>query len=73
MIEFSLFDKIKGIANFIYKSPLFLVLLVALILVILDITLISKKSKSTKIIYSIISLLVVSIFTKLRNFCYNIS
>ena len=62
MVEYSLFDKIKMVYNLVISSPLFLILLFGIILMIIDMVYISKKDKKTKIIYGIISFLVIGIF-----------
>ncbi len=62
MVEYSLFDKIKTVFNLVTKSPLFLVLIFGIILMVIDILYISKKDKKTKIIYTVISLIVIGLF-----------
>ena len=59
MVEITLFNKIKLISGLIISSPLFLILILGLILMTVDILFISKKSKRAKIIYTIISLIVI--------------
>src|SRR5574344_1692794 len=61
MVEFSLWEKIKTVFNLIFTSPLFLILLFGIILMIVDIKLISKKDKKTKVIYAILSLVIVGL------------
>ena len=62
MVEYSLFDKIKTVFNLITDSPLFLVLLFGILLMIVDVLYISKKDKTTKILYLIVSLILVIFF-----------
>lgn len=59
MVELSLLDKIKTLFNLILSSSLFLILLISIGIVILDICYISRKSRKVKIIYGIISVLVI--------------
>ena len=61
MVEFTLLEKIRTVFSLIFSSPLFLVLLFGLVLILVDIRFISKKDKKTKVIYSVISLLVIGI------------
>lgn len=62
MVEYTLFEKIKTIFNLITSSPLFLILLFGILLMIIDIFFISKTDKKTKIIYIVVSLLVIILF-----------
>lgn len=62
MVEYSLLDKIKTVFNLVVDSPLFLILLLGIILMIVDILLISKKDRKTKIIYTIISFILIIFF-----------
>ncbi len=62
MIEYTLFEKIKTVFNLVIESPLFLILLLGIILMIVDILFISKKDKKTKIIYIIVSFLLIIFF-----------
>lgn len=72
MVEYTLLEKIKATFNLVFSSPLFLILLVGFALMAVDIFFISRKSKSTKIIYLIVSLIIIIIllqnyFTSLFN------
>ncbi len=62
MIEYSLLDKIKTVFNLVVDSPLFLILLLGVLLMIIDILFISKKDKKTKIIYAVISVVLIIFF-----------
>lgn len=62
MVEYTLFEKIKTIFNLITNSPLFLILLFGILLMLIDIFYISKTDKKTKIIYIIVSLLMIILF-----------
>ncbi|MDD2409829.1 MAG: hypothetical protein PHD03_03820 [Bacilli bacterium] len=59
MVEYTLLEKIKTLFNLVTNSPLFLILLFGIFLMIIDITFISKADKKTKIIYSIVSIIVI--------------
>ena len=59
MVEYTLLEKIKTLFNLITNSPLFLILVLGILLMIIDIAFISKTDKKTKIIYSIISIIVI--------------
>ena len=61
MVELTLLERLKLIFNLVFSSPLFLILLFGFILMILDIFWISKKSKKTKVIYIIISIIVIGL------------
>ena len=59
MVELSLLDKIKTLLNLVLSSSLFLILLISIGIIILDICYISRKSKKVKMIYSIISFMII--------------
>lgn len=59
MVEISLFDKIKLLFDLIVSSPLFLILIFGFALMAVDIFVISKKSKLTKIMYLVISIIII--------------
>ena len=59
MVELSLLDKIKTLLNLVLSSSLFLILLISIGIIILDICYISRKSKKVKIIYSVISFMII--------------
>ena len=59
MVELSLLDKIKTLLNLVLSSSLFLILLISIGIIILDICYISRKSKKVKIIYSVISFVII--------------
>jgi len=61
MVEISLFDKIKLTLDLIISSPLFLILLFGFALMVFDIFIISKKSRKTKVMYLIVSLIVIGL------------
>lgn len=61
MIEFTLFDKISTVFNLIFSTPLFLILILGFILMIIDINFISKKDKKTKIIYFVVSIVILGL------------
>lgn len=62
MVEYTLLDKIKTVFNLVIESPLFLILLLGIILMVVDILFISKKDRKTKIIYTIVSFILVIFF-----------
>lgn len=62
MVEYSLLDKIKTVFNLIVDSPLFLILLLGIVLMIVDILFISTKDRKTKIIYTIVSFIMIFFF-----------
>lgn len=59
MVELSLLDKIKTLLNLVLSSSLFLILLISIGIIILDIFYISRKSKKVKMIYAVISLMII--------------
>ncbi|MDD4706186.1 MAG: hypothetical protein PHS24_03120 [Bacilli bacterium] len=59
MIEYTLLERVKTLFNLITNSPLFLILLFGILLMIIDIMFISKADKKTKIIYAIVSIIIV--------------
>ena len=59
MVELSLLDKIKTLLNLVLSSSLFLILLISIGIIILDISYISRKSKKVKMIYAVISLMII--------------
>lgn len=62
MVEYTLLEKIKTLFNLITDSPLFLILLFGILLMIIDIMFISKTDKKTKIIYAVVSLIIIILF-----------
>ena len=61
MVEITLLERLKITFSLIFSSPLFLILIFAFLLMIADIYIISKKSKTTKIVYLIISLVIIGL------------
>lgn len=59
MVELSLLDKIKTLLNLVLSSSLFLILLISIGIIILDICYISRKSKKVKMIYAVISFMII--------------
>lgn len=59
MVELSLLDKIKTLLNLVLSSSLFLILLISIGIIILDISYISRKSKKVKMIYAVISFIII--------------
>ena len=59
MVELSLLDKIKTLLNLVLSSSLFLILLISIGIIILDICYISRKSKKVKMIYAVISFVII--------------
>lgn len=59
MVELSLLDKIKTLLNLVLSSSLFLILLISIGIIILDICYISRKSKKVKMIYAVISFIII--------------
>ena len=59
MVEMSLLERLKLTLNLVFSSPLFLVLIFGFILMLVDIYFISKKSKRTKVIYLVVSLIII--------------
>ena len=59
MVELSLLDKIKTLLNLVLSSSLFLILLISIGIIILDISYISRKSKKVKMIYAVISFMII--------------
>ena len=59
MVELSLLDKIKILLNLVLSSSLFLILLISIGIIILDISYISRKSKKVKMIYAVISFMII--------------
>lgn len=64
MVELTLLERIKVTLSLVISSPLFLVLLLGIALMLVDIYFISKKSKKTKIIYLIVSLIIVMLLSR---------
>ncbi|MDD4188415.1 MAG: hypothetical protein PHX04_06675 [Bacilli bacterium] len=62
MVEYTLLEKIKTVFNLVYTSPLFLILLLGIALMIIDILFISKKDSKTKIVYSLVSIILIFFF-----------
>lgn len=62
MVEYTLFEKIQTLFNLITSTPLFLVLLLGIALMIIDMMFISKKDKKTKIVYALISAIIIILF-----------
>lgn len=62
MVEYTLLEKIKTVFNLIYTSPLFLILLLGISLMVIDILFISKKDSKTKIVYGVISIILIFFF-----------
>lgn len=62
MVEYTLLEKIKTVFNLIYTSPLFLILLLGISLMVIDILFISKKDSKTKIVYGVISIVLIFFF-----------
>lgn len=61
MVELSLIEKIKTLFTLIFSSSLFLILLLGIFIVLVDIFYISKQSKKVKIMYFIVSIVVIGI------------
>lgn len=61
MAELSLIEKIKTLFTLIFSSSLFLILLLGIFIVLVDIFYISKQSKKVKIMYFIVSIVVIGI------------
>ena len=61
MVELSLLDRFKITLDLVFSSPLFLILLFGIFLMLVDVFLISKKSKIVKIIYLIVSFIIIAI------------
>ena len=64
MVEYTLLEKIKATFNLVFSSPLFLILLIGFALMAVDIFFISRKSKTTKIVYLIVSIIIVMLLLK---------
>lgn len=61
MVELSLIEKIKTLFTLIFSSSLFLILLLGIFIILVDIFYISKQSRKVKIMYLIVSVIVMVI------------
>ena len=61
MVELSLIEKIKILFTLIFSSSLFLILLLGIFIILVDVFYISKQSKKIKIMYMIVSIIVIGI------------
>lgn len=61
MVELSLIEKIKTLFTLIFSSSLFLILLLGIFIILVDIFYISKQSKKVKIMYLVVSFVVIGI------------
>ena len=61
MVELSLLEKIKTLFTLIFSSSLFLILLLGIFIILVDIFYISKQSKKVKIMYFVVSIVVIGI------------
>ena len=61
MVELSLLEKIKTLFILIFSSSLFLILLLGIFIILVDIFYISKQSKKVKIMYFVVSIVVIGI------------
>lgn len=61
MVELSLIEKIKILFTLIFSSSLFLILLLGIFIILVDVFYISKQSKKIKIMYIIVSIIVIGI------------
>lgn len=59
MIELSLLEKIGSLFSLVFSTPLFLILLLCFLLMIIDMYFISKQKKNVKIIYAVLSVVIV--------------
>ena len=61
MVELSLIEKIKTLFTLIFSSSLFLILLLGIFIILVDVFYISKQSRKVKIMYLIVSVIVMAI------------
>ena len=61
MVELSLIEKIKTLFTLIFSSSLFLILLLGIFIILVDVFYISKQSRKVKIMYLIVSVIVMVI------------
>ena len=61
MVELSLREKIKTLFTLIFSSSLFLILLLGIFIILVDVFYISKQSRKVKIMYLIVSVIVMVI------------
>ena len=61
MVELSLIEKIKTLFTLIFSSSLFLILLLEIFIILVDVFYISKQSRKVKIMYLIVSVIVMAI------------
>lgn len=61
MVELSLVEKIKTLFTLIFSSSLFLILLLGIFIILVDVFYISKQSRKVKIMYLIVSVIVMVI------------
>lgn len=61
MVELSLIEKIKILFTLIFSSSLFLILLLGIFIILVDVFYISKQSRKVKIMYLIVSVIVMAI------------
>ena len=59
MVELSLIEKIKTLFTLIFSSSLFLILLLGIFIILVDVFYISKQSRKVKIMYLIVSVIVM--------------
>lgn len=61
MVELSLIEKIKTLFTLIFSSSLFLILLLGIFIILVDVFYISKQSRKVKIMYLIVSVIIMVI------------